>query len=411
MSEIEQFDVVIVGAGLVGASIAVALAQHSSLKLAVVDAGNLVPKSLQGQSGFEPRVSALTLASQAWLQRLQTWQQLGPEDYCDYRAMSVWEEDGTGAVSFHANDVAAPSLGCIVENIRVQQVLAEQLQQLPIQILSHAKVIKLDAPNNGRRTLTLDDGYQLSGELIVAADGAQSTVRQLAGMDTRAWDYGHQAIVTTVETALPHQQTAWQKFTNTGPIAFLPLNSPHQPEQFCSLVWSVERNKAKQLMALDDPAFTHQLERAFESRLGAIKAVDQRYSFELQQSHAKKYWQDNLVLVGDAAHRIHPLAGQGANLGFLDAAALTETVLAAQGRPLGQPYDLRKYQRSREAHNLSMTMGMEVFKRLFEADHPAARLIRNYGMKWFDANTLVKSQVAKLAMGISGPVPDMAKPQ
>jgi 2-octaprenylphenol hydroxylase len=250
-------------------------------------------------------------------------------------------------------------------------------------------------------TLELDDGRLVSAPLLVAADGGNSAIRQQFNFPTREWDYGHSAIVTTVETEQVNQQTAWQRFMPTGPLALLPLDKAGD-KHYCSLVWSQESAEAERLMALDDAEFCRELGFASEHCLGKITAVDKRYSIPLRQRHATDYVVERVALLGDSAHTIHPLAGQGVNLGFADVAALVDTLSAAakRGNDLGSLMTLNKYQRQRKPENLAMMAAMEGFKRLFAADNLALRLLRNIGLSQVDKLKPVKNEIIKQVMGL-----------
>ena len=230
-------------------------------------------------------------------------------------------------------------------------------------------------------------------------------------MDTREWDYRQQAIVCTVKTQHSHRATAWQSFLSSGPLAFLPLRSAAGDDHHCSIVWSADTARAEQLMALDDQAFAEALERGLESRLGKIEFVDKRHAFPLRQRHARDYTQPGLALVGDAAHSIHPLAGQGVNLGLLDAAVLAEEILRAGERQvdLYDPSLLQRYQRRRAANNLGMMALMEGFKRLFGETALPVRWLRNVGMSMVDSAGPAKNLIAEQAMGLSGDLPKLAR--
>ena len=237
--------------------------------------------------------------------------------------------------------------------------------------------------------------------LLVAADGANSAVRQQFDFPTREWDYGHSAIVTTVQTEQVNQQTAWQRFMPTGPLALLPLDKGGD-RHYCSLVWSQESEEAERLMALDDAEFCRELSFASEHCLGQIKATDRRFSIPLRQRHATDYVVERVALLGDSAHTIHPLAGQGVNLGFGDVAALVETLTTAaeRGNDLGSLLTLNKYQRQRKPENLAMMATMEGFKRLFAADNLAVRLLRNIGLILVDKFKPVKYEIIMQVMGL-----------
>ncbi len=412
MSE-AQYDIIIVGGAMTGATLACALAAFGGskrLRLALVDR--------QGPSGnqtttlpateFDARVSAITPASQTIFERLQLWSQISSARVSPYSRMFVWEADGTASIDFAAADINVPALGHIVENRVIVSALHQRLASLDA-VDWHAPAtitdLLLPAGEGDNATLVLDSGERLGAPLIVGADGARSLVRERAGFAVRQWDYHHQAIVTTVRTGKAHQQTAWQRFMDDGVLAFLPLHTPAGPDgqRYCSIVWSVEPDRAQQLMEQDNGQFCRSLERAFESRLGAIESVAPRHAFPLHQAHARDYVKPGIALIGDAAHSIHPLAGQGANLGLLDAWVLAQTLIQAHKRDANlwhHPSVLRRYQRQRKGHNLSMMALMEGFRRLY-ADQPLpVRWLRNVGMRGVDRLPLVKNHLMRQAMGL-----------
>ncbi|WP_339670204.1 UbiH/UbiF/VisC/COQ6 family ubiquinone biosynthesis hydroxylase [Dasania marina] len=418
-TQAQSFDVVIVGAGLAGAALACVIAQGDpQLRIAMVEAqtlSNEAPSLHNTVQGFDARVSALTLASQQLLADIGLWPEIVSQRAAAYRHMRVWDAEGTGVVDFAAAEVNQACLGYIVENRITLAALLNRLQSLTnVHFFNPAKVAGLSESvaalnkraagfNNGeqQRCLDLADGQQLTAPLIVAADGANSLLRQQAGFATREWDYHHHAIVATVQTELPHQHTAWQRFLPEGPLAFLPLGGDHQGH-FCSIVWSALPDYTQQLMALNDDEFSQQLAAAFEHKLGAVQSVSQRYSFALRQRHAVDYVQPGLALLGDAAHSIHPLAGQGINLGFSDVRVLAEELLRARqrGLGLGDISLLQRYQRRRKAENLAMMAAMDGFKQLFGHNNIALRWLRNAGMHGFNRSPAIKRRVMLSAMGL-----------
>ena len=403
-----QADLIIVGAGMVGSALALAL-EHSGLEILVVDGGPLSVRPFAAEGAFEPRVSALSAASQRILERLGVWDGIAARRVSPYRDMRVWDGSGTGSVHFSAASVHAEVLGHIVENRVVQDALLDRLHDSQIGLLGSARLEQLRRSGDGW-LLTLADGRELRAPLLVAADGANSAVRRLAGCATREWDYLHHAIVTSVRCERAHQATAWQRFTDDGPLAFLPL-ARQGDEHWCSIVWSTVPAEAERLMALDDEAFRHELGKAFEWRLGQVTAVDPRLCIPLRQRHAKRYVESGLALIGDAAHSIHPLAGQGVNLGFLDAAVLAEVLLHAlqRGEQANDVRVLSRYERRRMPHNLAMMAAMEGFERLFQADPLPLRWARNAGLNWVDGLPEAKSLFVRQALGLSGDLPDLAR--
>jgi len=399
-----QFDVAIVGAGLVGQAIAAALSKGApSAKIALIDPSQLsAPVLASGQDvhDYDLRVSALTAQSQSFLSEIGAWQKLPHGALCGYTRMHVWDAEGTGSVTFNAADLHVPALGHIIENRQTLWALdqvntaADNIERL------HVAIKSFDNPDeDGYVPVTLTDDSTLKARLLVGADGALSNVRQMAGIGTREWDYGQHAIVATVHTTESVAQTAWQRFRPQGPLAFLPL---HSDDHLASIVWSTEPAEAEQLLAMSDEEFCTALTQAFEGRLGNVTGVSRRQSVPLRQRHAKQYYDRAVVVAGDAAHTIHPLAGQGVNLGFKDAQVLAEEILRALDKGLSPGSDavLARYQRRRQADNLATMAAMEGFKRLFAADLPLVRLLRNEGMRLFDKIKPVKQHVVMKAMGL-----------
>lgn len=413
-SDVLTFDVIIVGAGLVGSAMACALAADKAgenLRIAVVEAG--AEAGVFSGEDFDPRVVALTHASQSLLDSVGAWSLIETQRACPYTDMAVWDAEGTGSIHFDCHQVQQRSLGHIVENSVVTRALLSRLDAYPqITLLRPARVSVLYRDDDHQtQSVILEDGRKLSAPILLAADGANSKVRELANMPTREWNYGHHAIVTTVRTERSHQYTAWQRFLSSGPLAFLPLQVQSKADnladdelndRYSSIVWSLESDRVPELMALNDDEFMRALSTAFESRLGEVESVAQRFSFPLRQRHAIDYVQQGIALLGDAAHTIHPLAGQGVNLGFLDVCAMRDEILRAQTRqlPLSDVSILKRYQRRRKSHNLAMMAMMEGFKRLFAADHLPTRWLRNEGMRKLDNVSALKNIVVKQAMGL-----------
>lgn len=398
-----DFDVLIIGGGMVGATLACALGE-AGMRVGVVEAH--APGLAWPAEGDVLRVSAITHASQRIFQSLQAWEQMQARCVSPFLEMRVWDAAGSGDIHFDSADIAEPYLGHIIENRVVQAALWERLQTLDaVELLCPATVDGFTrmADSTGVR---LEDGRELSCRLLVGADGAASRVRALAGIAMRGWDYDQQGLVATVTTQYPHQQTAWQRFLPEGPLAFLPLADGR-----CSIVWSCTPATAERLLALDDAAFCRALGEAFEYRLGEIQAVGPRAAFPLRLRHAERYVAEGLALVGDAAHNIHPLAGQGVNLGLLDAAALAEVLIEARahGRALGSLSVLRGYERWRKGHNMAMSLVMDGFKRLFGSRVPPLRWLRNLGMSVADRALPVKARLTRQAMGLEGDLPALAR--
>lgn len=404
MADTRQFDVVIIGAGIAGAALGIALSGEG-LSIALVEAQSLdlpaLPVACNLQN-FDPRVSALTPRSRAFLEKLGAWEAVTAYRYCAYHHMTVWDAEGTGQIEFDRAEVNAPELGHIVENRAIVSALLTRVRAAAdIRLFSPVTLQACTRLASTRMLLELDGGAALETDLVVAADGALSRVREMMEFRSREWDYGHRAIVTTAEVAHSHEATAWQRFLPTGPLALLPLPGA-EGHHYCSIVWSLQEHLVDDLMALEDQAFCAALERACEGRLGAVLGSSRRFAFPLRQRHAVDYVQSGVALVADAAHTIHPLAGQGINLGLQDVAVLAREIVAGHhgGVSPGQLDLLCRYQRQRKPENLLMMTVMDGFKRLFEQQSLPLRWLRNAGMRTVDKMLPLKQQLMRHAMGL-----------
>jgi len=403
-SETRVFDVIIAGGGMVGAALGCALAGRG-MRIAVVEARK--PTGGWPEGDISNRVSALSRSSQNLLVRLGAWPHMQRLGVSVYRAMYVWDQGGAGHIHFDSADVGEPDLGHIVENRVTQLALWECLREL-----DHATLFCPDrvsgyelAADHAR--VVLNSGAELRAKLLVGADGRDSAIRQMAGIGTKGWDYDQHALVANVSHELPHEATAWQRFRETGPLAFLPLADGRS-----SIVWSTSPGQAAELAAVAEDEFCSRLGEAFGNRLGRVTGTGPRGVFPLRLSHNDSYVQNRLALVGDAAHAIHPLAGQGVNLGFMDAAELADVLLEAveKGRDFGALHTLRRYERARKGENMAMLGAMDVFKRLFSNDIVPLRLLRNAGLDLADRVTPVKNLFLRRALGTIGELPSLARP-
>jgi 2-octaprenylphenol hydroxylase len=406
MTDSMDFDILVVGGGMIGSAAALGLSRQG-WRVGLVEGqprdalvADIHPATAVDE--FEARVSALSPSSQRLMVQLGAWSGVQASRHCPYQNMTVWDGDGTGRVHFEAAELRSESLGTIVENRVVVRALFQLIDDSPVELIDGVRVAGW-WQNAGLSGVRLDDGRSLGASLVIAADGPNSQLRHWAGIPTREWDYDQQAIVCTVKSSQSHRSTAWQRFSQTGPLAFLPLLNEQGDSHFCSIVWSQDTVEARRLMALGDGAFAAELERAIERELGTVESVSKRFAFPLRQRHAKDYVADGLVLVGDAAHSIHPLAGQGANLGYADVRVLLGELARAKSAGLGpaDPATLSRYQRRRKGENLSMMAAMEGFKQLFGRDELPVRWLRNTGLKWFDRLGPVKHRIAAQAMGLT----------
>lgn len=399
-----DFDVLVVGAGIAGGSLLRSLL-GSGLRLALIEAHPIateMPVIAAGVTGYDARVSAITPASEKMLARLGVWEQVRRSRACAYQHMRVWDAEGTGSITFDAAELDVPALGHIVENRLLTAALLQDIELgNEVTLFNPARLQGLRRNTLQQPVLQLEDGREISGRLLVAADGALSRIRELADFRTREWDYGHQALVATVQTENFHNGTAYQRFLETGPLALLPLASQGE-QHFCSIVWSCEPEEASRLAAHGDEQFCTELAQAIEHQLGDILAVSPRFSFPLRQRHAVDYVQPGIALIGDAAHTIHPLAGQGINLGLQDVRVLAQEILSARARDVhpGELVVLQRYQRRRKSENLLMMTAMDGFKRLFGQRQLPLRWLRNTGLRLISQSGPLKQQLMRHAMGI-----------
>ena len=403
----KKYDVIIVGGGMVGSTLACALAD-TNLKIAVIE--KKIPDEIQQNDEYDLRVSAISHSSQNVFKHLGVWQGIEKRRSCAYEKMHVWDAQANskngGEVTFDAADNGVKELGHIIENRVIQLALLERIKALEsIELISGLSVntINYQAENS---QLVLDDGSVLECRLLVGADGANSKVREAAGIDIEMAEYDQKAIVCVATSEKHHQFTAWQRFLSTGPLAFLPLSSGQ-----CSIVWSADSKDADRLMKLDEEAFSKELFSAFDGKLGCIEKVSERAAFPLIRRHAKEYIKEGLVLVGDAAHTVHPLAGQGVNLGLMDAASLAEVIKQAMHyrRSFSSTQTLRKYERWRRGENQLMMFSMSGFKNLFGNENDLISKVRNFGLNLVQKSTVAKSFLMNRAMGFEGDLPAMAR--
>jgi len=434
------FDVVIVGAGMVGLSLACALKTlpaTQTLNIAIIDKNPILEKS-QWQ-GTDPRVSAIVKSSENLLRNIGAWPYIEHHHQHAYTAMEVWEKDGTASIEFDSAEVSHTELGFITENRVLQRSLydcllalqeeenqayneetsskkssekSNSLQWFFSDAISH---LEKATPNNKKTKenknrnwiVNFENQKSINARLLIGADGAMSFIRNQLNISLNSKNLEHKAMVCHVSCEEAHNNVARQLFLIDGPLAFLPQPDPHM----CSIVWSSSHEKIDQLMALDAPAFNVKLAKAFEYKLGSIQFSDARFSFPLHQRHADSYIEKNAALIGDAAHTIHPLAGQGVNLGFMDAAVLAEEIARAvkRGFDINSREMLRRYERRRRGQVSLMMQSMRGFQQLYATKNADLIGLRNLGVKLVNNMSPIKHQVLKHAMGLSGDLPELAK--
>ncbi len=395
-----QTDVCIIGAGPVGLALA-CLLLRSGCSCLIADRGGNGDKN----NRIDPRALALTPAARAILDGCGAWARLDPAAIGEFRRMEVWDESGSGRIEFNCADLCLSTLGYIVNQADLESALCAALNDLGAQVMPLAELERLEA---GATQISVHgaDGAQLTARVLVGADGARSRVRELAGIEYPSQLYDQQALACTVRTSLPHGWTARQRFLATGPLAFLPLADTNS----CGIVWSTSPEQARRLQLQDEGDFRKELAMAIGQVLGDVEDCGPRVVFPLQRAQADRYCRSRLVLVGDAAHSVHPLAGQGANLGLLDAASLAELMLKAikSGRDPGNMRTLRAYERWRRGENEIMITALDAIQKLFATPEPALLRLRNAGLDLCNALDPIKHVFMTRAMGLSGDLPAAA---
>ncbi|HWU74987.1 MAG TPA: UbiH/UbiF/VisC/COQ6 family ubiquinone biosynthesis hydroxylase [Rhodanobacter sp.] len=395
-------DVAVVGGGMVGAAAALALAR-GGLRCALLE--TRVPGAWNPARELDLRVVGLASSSIDLLNDLGVWTSIRAARAGRYQRMHVWDAESGAAIDFDAAAEGRDALGYIVENQLVQWTLWQALEQLDaggagtssgVRRLCPAEVSGFEVAED-RIQLQLADGDTLSAALLVAADGAASPLRELAGITTRGRDYGQRAVVAHVATERPHQHTAWQRFQPGGPLALLPLADGRS-----SLVWSLPEAEAQRVLALDERAFLDELGAASDFRLGRIMATTPRAAFPLKLQLAERYQADRMVLLGDAAHAVHPLAGQGVNLGLRDVAELRDTLLAAraEGRDIGAAHVLRRYARRRRSADTLDALGFDALARIYAWQSPPLVAARGFGVRLLDRLAPLKRRLSDHAAGL-----------
>ena len=400
-TNMKKFDVVIIGGGMVGSTVACALG-NSSLKVAIVE--QTLPESFSPEQPHDLRISALSIASQNILQAIGAWDGILTRRSCPFKRMRVWET--TGDTEFNCDDIARPELGFIVENRVTQLALLESLDKFDnIELIAPVKIKTIDYSPQKETVLQLDDGMELETKLLIAADGGNSRVRQTAGIGVTSWDYKQHAFVIYVETNYEQQDITWQRFVPSGPQAFLPLTG-----NYGSIVWYNSADEIKRLKSLSNKDLIEELSVTFPDCLGKINQVLGKASFPLKRQHSQQYIKQGIALVGDAAHMINPLAGQGVNIGLLDAAALAEVLIEAaeKGDDIASIEVLQRYETMRRNENLKMMTVMDAFYRVFSNDILPLRFFRNMGLGLAERLSPIKNKVVRMAIGLEGKLPKLA---
>ena len=399
----DSSDIIIVGGGMVGACMALAAAREG-FQVTLLEPRQ--PSLDWTDDDFDIRVSALTRTSETILRNLDVWQGMQQRRVTAYENMHVWDRKGFGEVHFAAEDVGEPNLGHIVENRIIVASLWEQItHQANIKHLADVEIVSIEREGDQTKLIAFNDDV-LSASLVIGADGARSSVRELVGLTASTSSYDQEGVVCTVKAEQGNASTAWQRFIPTGPLALLPMN-----EEYFSIVWSTSPEQAQSLVNASEESFNQELTQASEAVCGKLSVVGERAAFPLRKLKAERYVVDGVALIGDAAHVIHPLAGQGVNLGFLDAAMLMDMLTEARTHreSIGAMGVLRRYERARKGHNLAVQSAMDGFKHLFSNNNPALSLIRNLGLGVAHHVSPLRRQFERVALGEGVVVPSLGK--
>ncbi|WP_257386790.1 UbiH/UbiF/VisC/COQ6 family ubiquinone biosynthesis hydroxylase [Tahibacter caeni] len=385
------FDVAVVGAGMVGSACALALAR-SGLRVALVE--EHAPTAWNAADEVDLRVVAIAPSSVALFERLDVWTAIRSARAGAYRRMYVWDSGSGAQIDFDAADGGSAELGFIVENRLIQHALWQALQAEPgVSLRCPARVVGTD-DDGDTRVLRLDDDGRIVARLVVAADGASSPLRQLLGIGAGGHVYDQHALVAHVRTERPHEQTAWQRFLPGGTLAFLPLADGR-----CSIVWSLPPAECRRLREIDETTFLQELGCAFDFRLGPVLSTSARAEFPLRLLLAERYVAPRFALIGDAAHQVHPLAGQGVNLGLRDVDALVEAIGGDAERDAGAVTSLRRYERRRRSDNTISAWGMDGINRLFRSEFEPLVFARGLGLRAVNALGPLKQLIVRHAAG------------
>lgn len=397
--------VIIAGGGMVGSALACLLAgQSSAFRVTVIE-----PRAQEAgppEGLWDLRVSAISRASRRVLEHAGAWEAIQGGRVSPYGRMQVWEgSDPSQALVFDAALVGEAELGHIIENTLVQWALLQRLQASPNASLIAGTVEGVDL--TGREvTVAVSGQGTIAGHVLVGADGAASPCRRFVGIETRGWSYAQRAVVSTIGTERRHGETAYQRFLPGGPIALLPLADGQ-----CSIVWSNPEAEAERILQLDPDGFAAAVTEASGGVLGAVLASHGRAAFTLRAQYASRYTLPRFALVGDAAHTVHPLAGQGVNLGFLDAAALAETLVVAadSGEDVGDLRVLRRYERWRKGENLAMLAAVDGLGRIFGTVAAPLPALRRLGLSAVGRMPAAREFFIRRAMGLAGDLPRWAR--
>lgn len=384
----KEFDVIVIGGGMIGLAFALELSRKKDYSIAIIEPNDCNPLI---QNSFHTRVSAITPSSQEYLSSINVWDDIKRKKA--FVATKVWDQNSHGHLNFYAEDEGLDSLGFIIENDVIQSAIFENIDHNKIAIIKQ-KLEKLSKTDFGYDVI-LDDKRSLSCKLVIGADGPQSKVRDLAAINVSSIDYEQKAIIANIKSEKSFLDTTWQRFLSDSIVAILPLS-----ENQASIVWSCKNHLADKLEASESKDFNQLLSEAVEYQFGCLELQSDIKMFPLIARSAQEYSLPNLALIGDAAHSIHPLAGQGANLGFSDVKEINNQLLDDE-KPLGDHSVLRRYARARRLDNELMAKTMTGLDWIYKENNEPMRWLRGFGMNLIDESSILKSLIQKQALGQS----------
>lgn len=392
----KNFDCVIIGGGMIGAASAVSLADLG-LEVAIVERSPC--QAFEAELPVDLRVSAISIATQQLLEQLGAWNSLSQKRMCAYSRLGVWETE-LSYTEFDAQTINQPILGHIIENKLIQLSLWEVIEKNK-NITTFCPNTLLSFKQNSEEVIIELEDETLKSKLLVAADGANSKVRTLANIGVTGWDYDQSAMLINVETELAQQNITWQQFYETGPVAMLPLSGESELGGYASLVWYHKKSEIKRLSSLTNSQLESEVMKHFPPRLGKIKVID-KGAFPLTRKHANTYQKNRVILLGDAAHTINPMAGQGVNIGFKDVKALQHIIAQAIGN--GESWSdvnvIARYEKQRRKDNLLMMTAMDTLYSSFSHPSVIAKITRNLGLMLANHSGVIKNKALAYACGL-----------
>ena len=399
-----EYEVLIIGGGLVGASLACALGEQN-LPTALIES---VPIEAREQPGYDDRAIALAQGTQRIFNTMGLWKPLAPSVTPIHR-IHVSDRGRFGFTRLDREEEGVEALGYVAPILELGRVLAERMNRLPaVKVICPAQLkgFSQEEQSVEAEVESPEGDLNLSARLLVAADGARSGIRDQLNIPVTRWQYGQSAVITNITPQLPHRNIAYERFTDTGPLAVLPMR-----DRRCAVVWTVEDRQVEFVMSLDDDEFIARLEDRFGSRLGRLEKVGTRQAFPLQMLRAKEAVRHRLALIGNAAHTLHPIAGQGFNLGIRDVATLTEVIVDAvrQGLDPGEIGVLNRYADWRRSDHLRVVAFTDAIARLFSWQLLPVTLLRDTGMVGLDLLSPAKRLFARLTMGRAGRMPRLSR--